>query len=205
MKKERKDIRELEDAYKYLEIYVIDNLKRQYLYNEIVPEDLLKQVQKELEFIKITKIAGVFFYASHLIRFSEQKGIFGYDNIYEKVSIKVNVDTKWVASLMRITDVYTLPLHYHCWKCGFSDFANVENVTTGKELPKRLCPNCEYELDGWGSIPTPQKQIEITDVMNDAIIEMTFPIAKRHEVLDLANHLVGKENRNYSGVKLYFK
>ena len=179
MKKERKDIRELEDAYKYLEIYVIDNLKRQYLYNEIVPEDL--------------------------IRFSEQKGIFGYDNIYEKVSIKVNVDTKWVASLMSITDVYTLPLHYHCWKCGFSDFANVENVTTGKELPKRLCPNCEYELDGWGSIPTPQKQIEITDVMNDAIIEMTFPIAKRHEVLDLANHLVGKENRNYSGVKLYFK
>ena len=205
MKKERKDIRELEDAYKYLEIYVIDNLKRHYLYNEIVPEDLLKQVQKELEFIKITKIAGVFFYASHLIRFSEQKGIFGYDNIYEKVSIKVNVDTKWVASLMSITDVYTLPLHYHCWKCGFSDFANVENVTTGKELPKRLCPNCEYELDGWGSIPTPQKQIEITDVMNDAIIEITFPIAKRHEVLDLANHLVGKENRNHSGVKLYFK
>ena len=205
MKKERKDIRELEGAYEYVENYVTDNLKRNYSYNGIVPENLLKQVQGELDFIKETKIAFVFSYASHLIRFSEQKGFFGDDNIYEKVSIKVNVDTKWVASLMNITDVYMLPLHYHCWRCGFSDFENVENVTTGKELPKRLCPNCEYELDGWGSTPTPQKQIEITDVMNDAIIEMTFPIAKRHEVLDLANHLVGKENRNYSGVKLYFK
>ena len=205
MKKERKDIRELEDAYEYVEMYVINALNRNYLYNETVPENLLKQVQKELAFIKETKTAGVFFYANHLMRFSVDMGIFDYDDIYEKVSVNVNVDAKWVACFMEITYVYTLPLHYHCWRCGFSDFENVENVTTGKELPKRLCPNCEYELDGRGSIPTPQKQIEITDVMNDAIIEMTFPIAKRHEVLDLANHLVSKENRNYSGVKLYFK
>lgn len=205
MKIERKDIRELEGAYEYVENYVTDNLNRNYLYNGIVPENLLKQVQKELEFIKETKTAGVFFYANHLITFSKQKGIFGYDNIYEKVSIKVNVDTQWVACFMGITDVYDLPLHYRCRKCGFSDFKNTKNVTTGKELPKRLCPNCEYELDGWGSISIPQNYIETTDVMNDAIIEMTFPIAKRYEVLDLANHLVGKENKNYTGVKLYFK
>lgn len=205
MKKERKDIRQLECSYEYLEMCVINALKRNYSYNETVPENLLKQVQKELEFIKETKTAGVFYYAHYLMRFSVDKGIFDYDDIYEKVSVNVNVDAKWVACFMEITYVYTLPLHYHCWRCGFSDFENVENVTTGKELPKRFCPNCEYELDGWGSIPTPQKQIEITDVMNDAIIEITFPIAKRHEVLDLANHLVGKENRNHSGVKLYFK
>ena len=57
MKKERKDIRELEDAYEYVEMYVINALNRNYLYNETVPENLLKQVQKELEFIKETKTA----------------------------------------------------------------------------------------------------------------------------------------------------
>lgn len=205
MKIERKDIRELEGAYEYVENYVTDNLKRNYLYNGILPENLLNQVQKELKFIKETKTAGVFCYASHLIKISIDKGIFEYENIYEKVSIKVNVDTKWVVCFMGITDVYDLPLYYRCRKCGFSDFENTGNATTGKELSKRLCPNCEYELDGWGSISTPQNYIETTDVMNDAIIEMTFPIAKRYEVLDLANNLIGKENKNYTGVKLHFK
>lgn len=205
MKIERKDIRELEGAYEYVENYVTDNLKRNYLYNGILPENLLKQVQKELEFIKETKTAGVFCYASHLIKISIDKGIFEYENIYEKVSIKVNVDTQWVACFMNITDTCPLPLHYHCWNCGFSDFENTGNATTGKELTKRLCPNCQCELNRGGSISTSQNYIEPTDVMNDAIIEMTFPIAKKHEVLDLANHLVGKENRNHAGVKLYFK
>ena len=60
MKKERKDIRELEDAYEYVEMYVINALNRNYLYNETVPENLLKQVQKELEFIKETKTDAIF-------------------------------------------------------------------------------------------------------------------------------------------------
>ena len=205
MKKEQKDIRELEDAYEYVENYVTDNLKRNYSYDGIVPKNLLKQVQNELDFIKQTKTAFAFSYASYLMRFSIDTGIFDYNNIYDEVNVNVNINTKWIASLLGITDVYTLPIHYHCWKCGLSDFENTGNATTGKELPKRLCPNCEYELDRWGSLPTPQKRIEITDVMHDAIIEITFPIDKRHEVLDLANHLVGKENRNYTGVKLYFK
>lgn len=119
--------------------------------------------------------------------------------------MKINIDAKWTAYFMGITDYYTLPIHYSCRSCNYSDFENIENITTGQELPKRLCPNCQEKLEQLGSLPTPQKRIEITDVMNDAIIELTFPIKSRQDILFYANCLVGKENRNYTGVKIYFK
>lgn len=208
MKKERKDIRELEGAYEYVENFVADNLKNNYSYNGIVPENLLSQVQKELAFIKGNRIAAVFIFASHVIKYAMEKNIIEFDYItwsYINVSVKINIDAKWTAYFMGVTDYYTLPLHYLCGSCKYSNFEDVENVTTGRELPKKLCPNCKKELEQLGSLPTPQKRIEITDVMNDAIIELTFPIKSRQDILFYANCLVGKENRNYTGVKIYFK
>lgn len=208
MKKERKDIRELEGVYEYVEYQVTGGLNRQYSYNGIVPENILYQVQKEFDFIKDNRIAAVFIFASRIMRYAIEKDIIEFDYISWRninVSAKINIDTKWTAYFMGITDYYTLPLHYLCSNCNYSDFENKEGVTTGKELPKRLCPNCQKELEQLGSLPTPQKRIEIIDVMNDAIIELTFPIKSRQEILFYANCLVGKENRNYTGVKLYFK
>lgn len=208
MKKERKDIRELEGAYEYVEYQVTDGLNRYYSYNGNVPENILHQVQKELKFIKNNRIAAVFIFASHIIRYAIEKDIIEFDYISWRninVSMKINIDAKWTAYFMGITDYYTLPIHYSCRSCNYSDFENIENITTGQELPKRLCPNCQKELERLGSLPTSQKRIEITDVMNDAIIELTFPIKSRQDILFYANCLVGKENRNYTGVKLYFK
>ena len=208
MKNERKDIRELEGAYEYVEGQVTYKFNNRYSYNGVVPENILHQVQKELKFIKDNRIAAVFVFASHIIRYAIEKDIIEFDYISWRninVSMKINIDVKWTAYFMGITDYYTLPLHYLCGNCNYSDFENIENVTTGKELPKRLCPNCQKELEQLGASSTPQKRIEITDVMSDAIIELTFPIKSRQDILFYANCLVGKENRNYSGVKLHFK
>lgn len=208
LQNERKDIREIEGAYEYLEKCVTDKLERNYSYNDIVPENILHQVQKELDFIKDNHIATVFIFASRIMRYAIGKDIIEFDYISWRninVSAKINIDTKWTAYFMGITDYYTLPLHYLCSNCNYSDFENIEKVTMGKELPKRLCPNCQKELEQLGSLPTPQKRIEIIDVMNDAIIELTFPIKSRQDILFYANCLVGKENRNYTGVKIYFK
>lgn len=94
MKKERKDIRELEGAYEYVEYQVTDGLNRYYSYNGNVPENVLHQVQKELKFIKNNRIAAVFIFASHIIRYAIEKDIIEFDYISWRdinVSMKINI------------------------------------------------------------------------------------------------------------------
>lgn len=73
LKKERKDIRELEGAYEYVEYQVTDGLNRYYSYNGNVPENISYQVQKELEFIKNNRIAAVFFFCKSYYKICNRK------------------------------------------------------------------------------------------------------------------------------------
>lgn len=56
-----------------------------------------------------------------------------------------SVGSSFAAFLTGITEVNSLPSHYRCPSCKFSDFEDY-GVLNGFDLPDRKCPKCETEL-----------------------------------------------------------
>ena len=62
------------------------------------------------------------------------------------VGSRGSVGSSLVAYLSGITEVNSLPAHYLCPKCYYTDFESGKGCGCGADMPDRLCPRCGAEL-----------------------------------------------------------
>ena len=63
------------------------------------------------------------------------------------VGSRGSVGSSIAAYLSGITEVNSLPPHYRCPKCKYSDFENPTGAGCGADMPDKLCPVCGEKLD----------------------------------------------------------
>ncbi len=108
------------------------------LYGEKLPKIVEDRLTKELDKI-IENGFGVIYYISYLLVDQSHKD--GYI-----VGSRGSVGSSFAATMANITEVNPLPPHYVCPKCHFNEFFLDGSVSSGYDLEKKACPNCNENL-----------------------------------------------------------
>ena len=109
------------------------------IYGQTLPEIVQRRIDKELGAIIGYGFSTLYMIAVKLVAKSLADGYV--------VGSRGSVGSSLVAFLSGITEVNSLPPHYVCPQCKFSDF-EVQNLgKTGLDLPARDCPQCGHPMD----------------------------------------------------------
>ena len=113
------------------------------LYGQEPPALVTQRVKEELDAILGRHYEVIYMSAQKLVQNSLEHGYL--------VGSRGSVGSSIVAYMSGITEVNSLPPHYHCPKCKFSDFENVytqsgEKFGCGADMPDRTCPVCGEPL-----------------------------------------------------------
>ena len=113
------------------------------LYGENPPELVSSRIKEELDAILGRHYEVIYMSAQKLVQNSLEHGYL--------VGSRGSVGSSMVAYMSGITEVNSLPPHYRCPKCKFSDFENVldekgEKYGCGADMPDRVCPVCGTPL-----------------------------------------------------------
>ena len=66
------------------------------------------------------------------------------------VGSRGSVGSSFAAYVAGITEVNSLPAHYLCLECHYSEFHENEGLDCGYDLPEKDCPNCNTPLKRQG-------------------------------------------------------
>lgn len=107
------------------------------LYGEQLPQIVEERLEKELNSIINNGYSVMYIIAQKLVWKSNEDGYI--------VGSRGSVGSSLVAFMTGITEVNSLPAHYRCPNCKYSDFTDY-GIPNGFDLPDKECPNCGEKL-----------------------------------------------------------